>query len=210
MPTSARAQSCIWWVFCVCNNFVLDSFHHYACPALHVAWDFNSSNFPRLLLWIPKTGELSNCRKYVSCKTLPILEWLGPLKFTPVKFGGVGSWMVDKPQISYVVDSWTLSFKIKVKIKVKEHLYNFVYHFMDEFATVCTKELCFSLAFHCQNLASLECIFDFIWHWGKPSMNLRLFTANDWFYQCSSLLWLLFSLIVNLRFVFHPAAKIIC
>ena len=59
----------------------------------------------------------------VSCKTLPILEWLGPLKFTPVKFGGVGYWMVDKPQISYVVDSWTRSFKIKVKIKVKEHLY---------------------------------------------------------------------------------------
>ena len=124
-PGSARAQSCIWWVFCVCNNFVLDSFHHYACPALHVAWDFNSSNFPGLLLWIPKTGELSNCRKYVSCKTLPILEWLGPLKFTPVKFGGVGYWMVDELQISYVVDSWTLSFKIKVKIKVKEHLYNF-------------------------------------------------------------------------------------
>ena len=114
-----------------------------------------------LLLWIPKTGELSNCRKYVSWKTLPILEWLGPLNFTPVKFGGVGYWMVDKPQISYVVDSGTLSFKIKVKIKVKEHLYNFVYHFMDEFATVCTKELCFSLAFYCQNLASLECIFDF-------------------------------------------------
>ena len=59
----------------------------------------------------------------MSCKTLPILEWLGPLKFTPVKFGGVGYWMVDKPQISYVVDSWTRSFKIKVKIKVKEHLY---------------------------------------------------------------------------------------
>lgn len=47
-----------------------------------------------------------------------------------------------------------------------------------------------------------------ILHWGKPSMNLRLFTANDWFYQCSSLLWLLSSLNVNLRFVFHPAAKL--
>ena len=32
-------------------------------------------------------------------------------------------------------------------------------------------------------------------------MNLRVFTANDWFYQCSSLLWLLSSLNVNLRFV---------
>lgn len=103
--------------------FFLDSFHHYACPALPVAWNFNSSNFPGLLLWIPKTGELSNCRKYVSCKTLPILEWSGPLKFTPVKFGGVGYWMVDKPQISYVVVSWTMSFKMKLKITVKEHLY---------------------------------------------------------------------------------------
>lgn len=40
-------------------------------------------------------------------------------------------------------------------------------------------------------------------------MNLGLFTANDWFYQCSSILWLLFSLNVNVPFVFHPAAKII-
>lgn len=113
-------------------------------------------------------GYYFGYRKQVSYQTVgnmclakPYQFWLGPLKFTPVKFGGVGYWMVDKPQISYVVDSGTLSFKIKVKIKVKEHLYNFVYHFMDEFATVCTKELCFSLAFYCQNLASLECIFDF-------------------------------------------------
>ena len=174
-----------------------------------MAWDFNSSNFPGLLLWIPKTGELSNCRKYVSCKTLPILKWLGPLNFTPVKFGGVGYWMVYKPQISYVVDSWTLSFKIKVKIKVKEHLYNFVYHFMDEFATVCTIVFQFGFLLS-KTLLPWNVSLIFILHWGKPSMNLRLFTANDWFYQCSSLLWLLSSLNVNLRFVFHPAAKIIC
>ena len=164
-------------------------------------------------------GYYFGYRKQVSYQTVGNMCLAKPYQFwsdwghsslPPVKFGGVGYWMVDKPQISYVVDSWTLSFKIKVKIKVKEHLYNFVDHFMDEFATVCTKELCFSLAFYCQNLASLECIFDFILHWGKSSMNLRLFTANDWFCQCSSLLWLLFSLNVNLRFVFHPAAKIIC
>ena len=166
-----------------------------------MAWDFNSSDFPGLLLWIPKTGELSNCRKYVSW-------WLGPLKFTPVKHGGVGYWMVNKPQISNVVNSSIMSFKRKAKIKVKEHFYcislhGWLGHCMHARIVVHSGSVC-------QNLASLKCIFDFITYRVKPSMKLGLFTASDQFYQCSSLLSLLFSLHVIFTFVFHPAAKIIC
>ena len=72
-------------------------------------------------------GYYFGYRKQVSYQTVGNMCLAKPWQFWSdwghSKFGGVGYWMVDKPQISYVVDSWTMSYKIKVKIKVKEHLY---------------------------------------------------------------------------------------